>query len=40
MKIIGGTGAYQGMKGTGTMTCKSLDGGVHATCNDKLKLKP
>lgn len=38
MKILGGTGAYKGDKGTGTMTCKSPDG-IHTTCTDKIKLK-
>jgi hypothetical protein len=39
LKVAGGTGAFQGMKGTGDMTCTSLDG-IHTTCKDKLKLKP
>jgi hypothetical protein len=38
MKVLGGTGAYKGVTGTGTMTCKTLDS-VHTTCTDKLKLK-
>jgi hypothetical protein len=37
LTITGGTGTYQGAKGTGTMKCKSLDG-IHTTCTDKLKL--
>lgn len=38
MKVLGGTGAYKGVKGTGTMTCASNDG-VHSSCTDRLKLK-
>lgn len=38
LKVLGGTGAFKGAKGTGTMTCKTLDG-IHTTCTDKLKLK-
>ena len=38
LKVTGGTGPFQGAKGTGTMTCQSLDG-IHTTCKDKLKLK-
>jgi hypothetical protein len=38
LKVTGGTGAFVGMTGTGTMTCATLDG-VHTTCTDKLKLK-
>jgi hypothetical protein len=38
MKVLGGTGAYKGATGTGTMACKTLDG-VHTTCTDRLKLK-
>jgi hypothetical protein len=37
--VTGGTGAYQGIKGSGTMTCQTLDG-IHTTCTDNLKLKP
>jgi hypothetical protein len=37
LTILGGTGTYQGAKGTGTMKCKTLDG-IHTTCTDKLKL--
>lgn len=37
LTITGGTGTYQGAKGVGTMTCKTLDG-IHTTCTDKLKL--
>jgi hypothetical protein len=36
--IKGGTGAFQGMSGTGKMTCVTLDG-IHTTCRLKLKLK-
>jgi len=38
MKVKGGSGAYKGDTGTGTMTCSSLDG-IHVTCTNKLKLK-
>jgi hypothetical protein len=38
LKVTGGTGAFTGAKGAGTMTCRSLDG-IHTTCKDKLKLK-
>ena len=38
MKILGGTGAFSGTKGTGTMACFTLEG-VHVSCTDKLKLK-
>jgi hypothetical protein len=38
MKIVGGTGAFKGATGTGTMTCKTMDG-IHTNCTDKLKLK-
>ncbi len=37
LTITGGTGAYQGAKGLGTMTCKTLDG-IHTSCTDRLKL--
>jgi hypothetical protein len=37
LTVKGGTGLYQGAKGTGTMTCRSLDG-IHTSCQDKLKL--
>jgi hypothetical protein len=37
LTITGGTGTYEGAKGVGTMTCKTLDG-IHTTCTDKLKL--
>ena len=39
LKVTGGTGAFKGYKGTGTMSCVSNDG-VHTTCTDKLKLTP
>jgi hypothetical protein len=38
LKVLGGTGAYKGVTGVGTMACKTLDG-IHATCTDRLKLK-
>jgi hypothetical protein len=38
LKITGGTGAYKGAKGVGTMTCQTLDA-IHTTCTDKLKFK-
>jgi hypothetical protein len=37
MTVMGGTGTYQGAKGTGTMTCRSQDG-IHTKCVDRLKL--
>lgn len=37
MKVKGGTGAFAGAKGKGTMTCATLDG-IHTTCTDKVKL--
>lgn len=37
IKVTGGTGAFAGTKGTGTMTCSSPDS-VHTSCTDKLKL--
>lgn len=37
LKVLGGTGAYKGVTGIGTMTCKTLDG-IHTSCTDKLKL--
>lgn len=33
IKIVGGTGAFKGMKGTGTLTCVSNDVGVHIICS-------
>lgn len=38
LKVAGGTGAFKGFKGTGTSTCKTLDG-IHTSCKDHLKLK-
>ncbi|MFZ0042411.1 MAG: hypothetical protein WAK93_13955 [Solirubrobacteraceae bacterium] len=38
MKVKGGSGAYKGDTGTGTMKCSSADG-IHISCTDKLKLK-
>jgi hypothetical protein len=38
MKVTGGTGAFKGATGTGTMVCKTMDG-VHSTCTDKLRVK-
>jgi hypothetical protein len=37
MTIIGGTGAFNGAKGTAKMLCKSLDG-IHTTCTNRLTL--
>jgi len=39
MKVLSKrTGTLSGITGTGTMTCKTLDG-IHTTCTDRLKLK-
>ncbi len=40
LTIVGGTGAFAGVKGKGpgTMVCQSPDS-VHTSCTDKLKLK-
>jgi hypothetical protein len=38
LTVKGGTGAYKGMTGTGTMTCDSPDG-IHTACVEHLKLK-
>jgi hypothetical protein len=38
LKVLGGTGAYKGVTGTGTMKCGSQDG-IHVACTDKLHLK-
>jgi hypothetical protein len=37
MTVTGGSGAFFGAHGTGTMTCKTLDS-IHTSCRDKLKL--
>ena len=37
LTVKGGSGLFQGAKGTGTMACKTLDG-IHTSCTDKLKL--
>lgn len=37
LTVTGGTGAFAGAEGTGTMKCKSVDG-IHTACVDKLKL--
>lgn len=39
LEVTGGTGAFKGYKGTGTMTCQS-DDGIHTTCSDRLTLTP
>jgi hypothetical protein len=36
-QISNGTGAYQGAKGKGTVTCSTTDG-VHFACTEKIKL--
>jgi hypothetical protein len=36
--VKGGTGAYKGMTGTGTVACQSPDG-IHTACVEHLKLK-
>jgi len=36
LTVTGGTGLFQGAKGTGTSTCTSLDG-IYTTCTDKFK---
>lgn len=38
MKVTGGTGAFKGAKGVGTMACTTMDG-IHSTCTDKLRVK-
>jgi hypothetical protein len=38
LTVTGGTGAWAGTKGTGTMTCTTLDG-IHTSCRDKLRLQ-
>ena len=38
LKVLGGTGAYKRVTGTGKMKCGSPDG-IHTSCTDKLKLK-
>jgi hypothetical protein len=38
MTVSGGTGAFAGAKGKGTMKCSTADG-IHTTCIDHLKLK-
>lgn len=37
LKVTGGTGAFAGAKGTGTMSCSSPDN-IHTSCTDRLKL--
>ncbi len=37
LTVVSGTGTMKGTKGTGTMTCTSLDG-IHTSCMDKVKL--
>ena len=37
MKVLGGSGTYKGVKGTGTMVCKSADQ-LHTACKDTVKL--
>ena len=37
VSVIGGTGVYQGVRGTGTMKCDSGDS-LHLACTAKLKL--
>ncbi len=37
LTIIGGTGAYALIRGTGTLTCASPDD-IHLSCTDRLKL--
>jgi hypothetical protein len=36
LTVTGGTGLFQGAKGTGTSTCKTLDE-IHTSCTDKFK---
>jgi hypothetical protein len=38
VKVDGGTGAFQGITGTGALRCKTPDG-IHTNCTDRLKLK-
>jgi hypothetical protein len=37
IKVLGGSGTYHGVKGTGTMFCKSADE-LHTTCKDTVTL--
>lgn len=37
LKVLGGTGAFQGIKGTGKMKCTTPDG-IHTSCTDRFKL--
>ena len=36
IKVLGGTGAFAGAKGKGTLTCVTNDGGNHFTCVAKF----
>lgn len=38
LTVMGGSGTFRGIKGTGTMTCATQDG-IHTSCTDKLKVK-
>ncbi len=38
LKVTGGTGAFRGAKGVGTMACKTMDG-IHSTCTNRLRVK-
>jgi hypothetical protein len=37
-KIVGGTDAYKKVKGSGTLSCSTSDGGTTSTCTLALKL--
>jgi hypothetical protein len=38
VKYTGGTGAYRKVRGAGTITCTSTDGGAHKACKVNSKL--
>ena len=38
-EVTSGTGAFRGISGTGTITCKTKDAGAHLACTYVIKLK-